>query len=115
MPDTLADRINAVKDRAGTTINTLGQTGAFGLVGGVLSNHVSKDLGRKVTEIQSVYDTFGPEATTSLLATRAAQSALKRLPGQARLALRRGAGAVSKASPLIRGVLSLAETIVKRV
>jgi hypothetical protein len=112
---TLADKINTVRRRAGTTVDFLGQTGAFGLAGGVVGNHVDKDLGHKITQIQGVYDNFGPEAVTTLLATRAAQSAMRKLPGKARLALRTGARSVSKASPLIRGVLTLAESIIKRI
>lgn len=116
MPEsTLADRINRLRRQAGDTVDVLGQSGAFGVAGGLVAKHVDPGLGRKVTEVQAVYDTFGPEATTTLLATRAARAAMKRLPGKAQSLLRSGARTVSSASPLIRGVLSLAETVAKRL
>jgi len=114
-PQSLAERVNSVRRKAGDTVDFLGQSGAFGLAGGVVTNHVNKELGRKITEVQAVYDTFGPEATTTLLATRAARTAFKKLPGRAKVMLRSGARSVASASPLIRGVLSLAETLARRV
>lgn len=117
MPDksTLADRVNTVRKHVGTAVDTLGESGAFGVAGSAVGRHVNKDLGRKITEIQSVYDTFGPDATKTLLATRAARSALKQLPSNARVLLSRGASAVTRAAPLVRGVLSIAETVARRL
>ena len=105
----IADKIKQIRDRAGDAVNALGQTGAFGLAGSAIGHLADRQMGRKITELQTVYDTYGSDATAHLLASKALQSTLKRLPGPARIALRSGAAKMHQASPLIRGVLRLAD------
>lgn len=113
MPSTVAERINTIRRRAGKTVSTLGDAGAFGIAGSAATHLIDPALGSKITEIQKVYDTFGGEATTNLLASQAAITALKRLPPRAKDLVRSGARGVLKASPLVHGVVNLARTVAR--
>jgi hypothetical protein len=109
----IADKIHEIKDRTGKTVETLGQAGAFGMAGSAIAHYGSPQVGRRITELQTVYDTYGPDATKHFLAATAVRSTMKRLPAAARKALNSSAGRMHQASPLIRGVLRLADVVRK--
>lgn len=112
-PETIVDRMRTIRRRAGSAVDRLGEVGAFGLVGSVLQNVAHGETGRKIQQIQQVYDTFGPDTTTNLLADRAVSSVIKRLPDKLRTPLARGARAVTAAQPVINTVMALARTLSK--
>ena len=108
--DALTDRLQSYGRGINSTIDTVGRIGGFALAGSLVGRN-SPDLSQKMHQIQSVYDTFGREATTGLMASHAAASAVKKLPGSLRGNMGGAARSVVKAKPLLAKIVRIADTI----
>lgn len=122
MPDTTPQRqVNSLTKRleqyghgVNQAVDHVGRAGGFGLAGFVVS-HKSPSLGRQMAQIQGVYDVFGREATTGLMASHAAASAIKRLPKHLRVSIKTTAKSVVKSKPLLSKVLRIAESVARHI
>ncbi len=110
----LTDRLQTYGRAANAAIDGVGSIGGFGIAGSLVGS-VSPDLARKMKQIQGVYDTFGREATTGLLASHVAANAIKRLPKDLRRGIKGGARSVIKARPLLSKIIRLADSIARAV
>lgn len=110
----VTDRLKSFGRAVTQGVGAVGAIGGFGIAANVVRSS-SPDLGRKMQQIQQVYDTFGPESTTSLLASQAAVTAVKKLPDKLRGQVSTAAGSLVKARPLVGRVLQLADALSRAV
>lgn len=110
----IKERLDGFGRAVTNSVGTVGAVGGFGLAANLVRSS-SPDLGRKMQQIQQVYDTFGPESTTSLLASQAAVSAVKKMPDKLRAQVTGTANSLVNARPLISKILRLADTLARAV
>lgn len=108
----IKDRLEGFGRAVTQGVGAVGSIGGFGIAANVVRSS-APDLGRKMQQIQQVYDTFGPESTTSLLASQAAVTAVKKLPKELKGQVHSAAGAIANARPLVAKVLRLADALAR--